>query len=180
MSSTHIIIPANKKASILKELDSIGINQATIYPNLDKIAGYLKNLQHPFFHNKRQNRDIANITKHKNVPSYTDEPTLNPEISLIDENLLKSRIYSIRGIRMMPDTDLAEIYGYSTKRFNEQVKNNIEKFGFKSGRYSQPLAHSFLRNSCTCPPKKKLCNFRGSHQNSKGLRKAICFFLQIA
>ena len=44
MASTHFIIPANNKASILKELDSIGINQATIYPNLDKIAGYLKNL----------------------------------------------------------------------------------------------------------------------------------------
>ena len=28
----------------------------------------------------------------------------------------------------MLDADLAEIYGYSTKRFNEQVKNNIEKF----------------------------------------------------
>lgn len=42
MSTTHIIIPANKKTTILKELDSIGINQATIYPNLDKIAGYLK------------------------------------------------------------------------------------------------------------------------------------------
>jgi len=44
MSQTHIIIPANKKKTILGELDSIGINQATIYPNLDKIAGYLKNL----------------------------------------------------------------------------------------------------------------------------------------
>lgn len=42
MSETHFIIPADKKASILRELDSIGINQATIYPNLDKIAGYLK------------------------------------------------------------------------------------------------------------------------------------------
>ena len=28
----------------------------------------------------------------------------------------------------MLDADLAEIYGYSTKRFNEQVKNNIAKF----------------------------------------------------
>ena len=44
MSTTHIIIPANKKASILKELDAIAINQATIFPNLDKIAGYLKGL----------------------------------------------------------------------------------------------------------------------------------------
>lgn len=28
----------------------------------------------------------------------------------------------------MLDADLAEIYGYSTKSFNQQVKNNIEKF----------------------------------------------------
>jgi len=28
----------------------------------------------------------------------------------------------------MLDADLAEIYGYSTKAFNRQVKNNIEKF----------------------------------------------------
>lgn len=44
-----------------------------------------------------------------------------PDFSLIDENLLKSRIYTIRGVKVMLDADLAEIYGYSTKRFNEQV-----------------------------------------------------------
>ena len=51
-----------------------------------------------------------------------------PDFSLIDENLLKSRIHTIRGIKVMLDADLAEIYGYSTKAFNQQVKNNIEKF----------------------------------------------------
>lgn len=51
-----------------------------------------------------------------------------PEFSLIDEDLLKSRIYTIRGLKVMLDADLAEIYGYSTKDFNRQVKNNIEKF----------------------------------------------------
>ena len=51
-----------------------------------------------------------------------------PEFSLIDEDLLKSRIYTIRGVKVMLDADLAEIYGYSTKRFNEQVRNNIAKF----------------------------------------------------
>ena len=51
-----------------------------------------------------------------------------PEFSLIDENTLKSRIYTIRGLKVMLDADLAEIYGYSTKAFNQQVKNNIEKF----------------------------------------------------
>ena len=50
------------------------------------------------------------------------------EFSLIDENMLKSRIYTIRGLKVMLDADLAEIYGYSTKAFNRQVKNNIEKF----------------------------------------------------
>ena len=50
------------------------------------------------------------------------------DFSLIDENLLKSRIYTIRGIKVMVDSDLAEIYGYTTKAFNRQVKNNIEKF----------------------------------------------------
>lgn len=50
------------------------------------------------------------------------------DFSLIDENLLKSRIYTIRGIKVMLDADLAEIYGYSTKAFNRQVKNNIDRF----------------------------------------------------
>ncbi|MCQ2121578.1 MAG: ORF6N domain-containing protein [Fibrobacter sp.] len=50
------------------------------------------------------------------------------EIALIDENLLKSKVYTIRGVKVMLDADLAEIYGYSTKDFNRQVKNNIERF----------------------------------------------------
>ena len=50
------------------------------------------------------------------------------EFPLIDEALLKSRIYTVRGVKVMLDADLAEIYGYSTKVFNQQVKNNIEKF----------------------------------------------------
>ena len=41
---------------------------------------------------------------------------------------LAVRIYTIRGVKVMLDADLAEIYGYTTKAFNQQVKNNIEKF----------------------------------------------------
>ena len=58
----------------------------------------------------------------KNVAEKTTE------IALIDENLLKSKVYTIRGVKVMLDADLAEIYGYETKRFNEQVKANIERF----------------------------------------------------
>ena len=55
-------------------------------------------------------------------------PVTGSEIPLIDENLLKKRIHTIRGVKVMLDADLAEIYGYTTKAFNQQVKNNIEKF----------------------------------------------------
>ena len=47
---------------------------------------------------------------------------------LLSEALLKDKIYVIRGVQVMLDSDLAEIYGYTTKAFNQQVKNNIEKF----------------------------------------------------
>ncbi|MBQ5471289.1 MAG: ORF6N domain-containing protein [Treponema sp.] len=47
---------------------------------------------------------------------------------ILGETQLKDKIYVIRGVQVMLDSDLAEIYGYTTKRLNEQVKNNIEKF----------------------------------------------------
>lgn len=50
------------------------------------------------------------------------------EIILINEETIQSKIYIIRGQKVMLDFELAEIYGYTTTRFNEQVKNNIEKF----------------------------------------------------
>ena len=48
-------------------------------------------------------------------------------IELTEQNI-SSMVYEIRGQKIMLDFDLARIYGYATKRFNEQVKNNIEKF----------------------------------------------------
>lgn len=48
--------------------------------------------------------------------------------TVLTEEYLMSKIYIIRGVQVMLDADLAEIYGYTTKRFNEQVKNNIERF----------------------------------------------------
>ncbi len=50
------------------------------------------------------------------------------EIVIHSETDLRSKIYTIRGVQVMLDFDLAEIYGYSVKAFNQQVKNNIEKF----------------------------------------------------
>ena len=50
------------------------------------------------------------------------------KIILLNEDELKGKIYTIRGKRVMLDSDLARIYGYSTKSFNQQIKNNIERF----------------------------------------------------
>ena len=50
------------------------------------------------------------------------------EIMPVNQESLAEKIYIIRGQKVMLDFELAEIYGYETKRFNEQVKNNIEKF----------------------------------------------------
>ena len=42
--------------------------------------------------------------------------------------LVKSKIYTIRGQKVMLDFDLAAMYGVKTGRLNEQVKRNIERF----------------------------------------------------
>ncbi len=54
----------------------------------------------------------------------------NAEVSVIEvtEELLREKLYEIRGLKVMLDADLAEIYGYTTKAFNQQIKNNLEKF----------------------------------------------------
>ena len=44
------------------------------------------------------------------------------------ENKVESLIRVIRGQQVMLDRDLAELYGVETKRLNEQVKRNIERF----------------------------------------------------
>ena len=41
---------------------------------------------------------------------------------------IQNRIYEIRGDRVMLDSDLAELYGVSTKHLNQAVKRNIERF----------------------------------------------------
>ena len=50
------------------------------------------------------------------------------EMMFISHESLVKKIYIIRGQKVMLDFELAEIYGYETKNFNRQVKNNIEKF----------------------------------------------------
>lgn len=46
----------------------------------------------------------------------------------ISEEFIKDRLYEIRGRKVILDADLAEMYGYELKAFNQQVKRNSERF----------------------------------------------------
>jgi phage regulator Rha-like protein len=48
--------------------------------------------------------------------------------TLVPIELIASKIYLIRNMKVMLDKDLAELYGVETKRLKEQVRRNIERF----------------------------------------------------
>ena len=50
------------------------------------------------------------------------------EQSLVASTKIENLIFNVRGIQVMLDRDLAQLYGVSTGRLNEQVKRNIERF----------------------------------------------------
>ncbi|MCQ2594435.1 MAG: ORF6N domain-containing protein [Treponemataceae bacterium] len=50
------------------------------------------------------------------------------EITVYGSDEIKERILTVRNQQVMIDRDLAELYGVETKRLNEQVKRNIERF----------------------------------------------------
>ena len=55
---------------------------------------------------------------------------MNKEILINDLNneTIESMIYVIRGVKVMLDFELAKIYGYTTRTFNQQVNRNIDRF----------------------------------------------------
>lgn len=52
---------------------------------------------------------------------------MNKLTASIDETI-KTKIYTIRGLQVMLDSDLAELYDVESKRLNEQVKRNSDRF----------------------------------------------------
>ena len=63
-----------------------------------------------------------------NLNKEDKEMDKKDEMMIVNHESLVKKIYIIRGQKVMLDFELAEIYGYETKAFNQQVKNNIEKF----------------------------------------------------
>lgn len=55
---------------------------------------------------------------------------MKEEISpaIIPNEVIVNKIYLFRGVKVMLDSDLAELFGVDTKRLKEQVRRNIERF----------------------------------------------------
>jgi hypothetical protein len=70
---------------------------------------------------KITNCDLKRTQKYKRVAKK--EIT-----SIIPDEIVINKIYFIRGQKVMIDSDLAELYGVETRRLNEQVARNIDRF----------------------------------------------------
>ena len=93
----------------------------------------------------------------------TNNDIIIPELN---NETIESMIYEIRGIKVMLDFELAKIYGYTTKAFNQQVKNNIEKF---------PERYRFQLTSFEIDDLVRSKNFtsRSWEHNNKGGRRYL-------
>ncbi|WP_316824282.1 ORF6N domain-containing protein [Pedobacter miscanthi] len=55
---------------------------------------------------------------------------MKEEISpaIIPNEVIVNKIYLFRGVKVMLDSDLAELFGVETKKLKQQVRRNIERF----------------------------------------------------
>ncbi|MBN2103051.1 ORF6N domain-containing protein [bacterium] len=53
---------------------------------------------------------------------------INAASGIVKATSIQSMIFTIRGIQVMVDSDLAKVYNVEIRRLNEQVKRNIERF----------------------------------------------------
>jgi len=54
--------------------------------------------------------------------------TKNEQVALIPAEHIAQSIFVLRGQRVLLDSELAALYGVTTKRFNEQVRRNLTRF----------------------------------------------------
>ncbi len=50
------------------------------------------------------------------------------EITFLNQEEIQSIIYTIRGLKVMLDDELASLYGVGTRVLNQAVKRNIDRF----------------------------------------------------
>ena len=77
---------------------------------------------------KNNDRKMTNNKDHQDNGKPAANCDLSQNNKIVVAASIESQIMSIRGRQVMIDRDLAELYGVETKRLNEAVKRNIERF----------------------------------------------------
>jgi phage regulator Rha-like protein len=86
---------------------------------------------------------------------------------------IEDLVYIVRDQKVMLDSDLAMIYGVSTKRLNEQVRRNIDRFPVDFMFQLTPKEYEILRSQITASKEKEIIlrsqnatlkDGRGSHR----------------
>ncbi len=49
-------------------------------------------------------------------------------MQVVQQGVVQEKLIEVRNIKVLIDADVAELYGVETKRINEAVKNNLDKF----------------------------------------------------
>ena len=84
----------------------------------------------------------------------------------LNSETIESMIYEIRGVKVMLDFELAKIYGYETKSFNQQVKRNINRF---PDRYRFQLTKKEIEHLV----RSQIVTSRGWEGNNEGGRRYL-------
>ena len=95
------------------------------------------------------------------------------DVLVIGEDDLKDKIHLIRGQKVMLDADLAEIYGYETKAFNRQVKNNIEKFEGEDFMFRLSRSELSICSRCKNCTSRNVALFSGNKGGTRYLPYAF-------
>ena len=79
---------------------------------------------------KKTDRDVG-VAETSAAPDVSGHATPSSAGALIEPmgvDAIRSRILTVRGVQVLLDRDLAELYGVPTKVLNQAVKRNIERF----------------------------------------------------
>jgi hypothetical protein len=71
---------------------------------------------------------MLQTTKARQTPSSSEDAVQAKRLALTPIEHITAAILVLRGQKLLLDTELATLYGVSTKRFNEQVRRNRERF----------------------------------------------------
>ena len=62
------------------------------------------------------------------VSNHAAPPPVGSAIEPMGVDAIRSRILTVRGVQVMLDRDLAELYGVTTGALNQAVKRNMNRF----------------------------------------------------